>query len=163
MLPDHPAQDRNAATKWTTILIIAGAAIFILGLVVSAILDPRIRVLHTLQALPYFVIAALAVKNSPWGLGAGTGIAAFWNFLWLHQVSQTASWTDPSLLMSLLPAGGHFAIIAGCVAAFVRTRPGIPHWMRFGSGVVISVAYLVAIIVAAGPQYIGLLRQAFGM
>ena len=163
MLPDHPPQGRDAAMQWTTILIIAGAGMFILGLVVSAILDPRIRVLHTLQVLPYFVIAALAVKNSPWVLGAGTGIAVFWNYLWLHQVSQIASWTDPSLLMTLLPAGGHFAIITGCVAAFLRTRPGIPHWMRFSSGGMISVAYLVAIVVAAGPQYIGLLRQAFGV
>jgi hypothetical protein len=163
MLPDHCAQDRNAPAKWTTILIIAGAGIFILGLVVSAILDPRIRVLHTLQALPYFIIAALAVKNSPWGLGAGTAIAVFWNYLWLHQVSHTANWTDPSLLMTLLPAGGHFAIITGCVVAFLRTRPGIRQWIRFSSGGVISVAYLVAIVEAAGPQYIGLLKQAFGV
>jgi hypothetical protein len=131
-------------------------------LVVSAILDPRIRVLHALQALPYLIIAALAVRNSPWCLGAGTGIAVFWNYLWLRQVSQTANWADPSLSMTLLPACGHFAMITGCVAAFLRTRPGIPHWLRFSSGGVISVAYLVAIVVAAGPQYIGLLRQAFG-
>jgi hypothetical protein len=35
--------------------------------------------------------------------------------------------------------------------------------MRFVFGGAISVAYLVAIVVAAGPQYIGLLRQAFGV
>jgi hypothetical protein len=163
MLPDPPAPGRDAALRWTTILIIAGAGIFILGLAVSAILDPRIRVLHTLQVLPYFVIPVLAGKNSPWGLGAGTGIAVFWNYLWLHQVSKTPSWTDPSLLMTLLPAGGHFAIITGCVVAFLRTRPGIRHCIRFSSGGVISVAYLVAIVVIAGPQYIGLLKQAFGL
>jgi hypothetical protein len=163
MLPDHPAQDCATPAKWTTILIIAGAGIFVLGLVVSAILDPRIRVLHTLQALPYFIIAALAVKKSPWGLGAGTGIAAFWNYLWLHQVMRPANWSDPSLFMTLLPAGGHFAIMTGCVAAFLRKGPGVPLWMRFGCGGVIGVAYLVAIVVATGPQYIGLLRQAFGL
>jgi hypothetical protein len=163
MLPDHPAQNRDGPAKWTTILIIGGAGTFILGLVVSAVLDPRIRVLHTLQSLPYFIIAALAVKNSPWVLGAGTGIAVFWNYLWIHQVLQTADWTDPSLLMTLLPAGGHFAIITGCVAAFLRARPGIPHWMRFSSGGLFSVAYLVAIVVATGPQYIELLKKAFGL
>src|SRR5690348_7345062 len=114
MPSNHPAQDRGGPAKWTTVLIITGAGIFILGLLVSAVLDPRIRVLHTLQALPYFVIAALAVKDSPCGLGAGTGIAGFWNYLWLHRASRTASWTDPGLLMTLLPAGGHFAIIVGC-------------------------------------------------
>jgi hypothetical protein len=163
MLPDPPERNPDAPAKWTAILIIAGAGIFILGLVVSAVLEPRIRILHTLQTLPYFVVAALAVKNSTWGQGAGAGIAVFWNYLWLYQVLQTANWTDPSLLMTLLPAGGHFALIIGCVAAFLRTRPGIPHWMRFSAGGVISVAYLVAIVVATGPQYISLLRQAFGM
>jgi hypothetical protein len=163
VLPDHRAPGRDAPSRWTTILIIAGADIFILGLVVSAILDPRIRVLHTLQVLAYFVIAELAVKSGPWGLGVGMGIAVFWNDLWRHQVSKTACCTDPSLLMSLLLAGGHFAIITGCVVAFLRTRPGIRHWMRFSSGGVIAVAYLVAIVVAAGPQYIGLLKQAFGV
>jgi hypothetical protein len=163
MFPDQPAQDRDSPATWTTIAVIAGAGVFVLGLVASAILEPRIRVLHTLQAIPYFIIAALAAKNSPWGLGAGTGIAVFWNYLWLHQVWQIANWTDPGLLMTLLPAAGHFAIISGCVAAFVRARPGIPHWTRFIGGGVISVAYLVAIVVATGPQYIGLLRQAFGI
>jgi hypothetical protein len=163
MLPDHCAQDRAAPAKWTTVLIIGGAGIFILGLIVSAVLDPRIRVLHTLQALPYLVVAALAAKNNPWLQGAGAGIAVFWNYLWLTQVLQPANWTDPSLLMTLLPACGHFALIAGCVAAFIRTRPGIPHWMRFSAGGVISVMYLVVIVVATGPQYIGLLRQAFGV
>jgi hypothetical protein len=35
--------------------------------------------------------------------------------------------------------------------------------MRFIVGGVISVAYLVAIVVATGPQYIGLLKQVFGL
>ncbi len=129
----------------------------------SAVLDPRIRVLHVLQALPYVVVAWLAVKNSPWGFGAGAGIAAFWNYLWLRQILQPANWTDPSLWITLLPACGHFALITGCVAAFLRTRPRMPHWIRFGSGGVVSVAYLVAIVVATGPQYIGLLRESFGL
>jgi hypothetical protein len=163
MTPDHPAQHGDAPARWTTILIFSGAGISILGLIVSAVLDPHIRVLHALQALPYFAVACLAVKNSPWVLGAGAGIATFWNYLWLHQILRTASWTDPSLLMTLLPAGGHIALITGCVAAFLRTSPRIPHWMRFGTGAVVSVAYLVVIVVATGPQFIGLLRQAFGL
>ena len=163
MVPDRSAQNRHAPAKWTTILIIGGAATFILGLVVSAVLDPHIRVLHTLQALPYFVVAAHAVKNNPWIQGVGTGISVFWNYLWVHQVAQPANWTDPGLLITLLPACGHFALITGSVAAFLRTRPGAPHWLRFSCGGVISVVYLVAIVVTAGPQYIGLLRQAFGV
>lgn len=67
------------------------------------------------------------------------------------------------MLITLLPAGGHFALIVGSVAAFVRTKPGLPHWARFVGGGVISVAYLVAIIVATGPQYIGLLRRVFSL
>jgi hypothetical protein len=144
-------------------LIVGGAAAFVLGLVVSAVLDPRIRVLHALQALPYFVAAALAVRNSPWGFGAGASIAAFWNYIWLHQLVQPANWTDWSLLMTPIPAGGHFALIIGCVAAFVRTRPGVLNWARFIGGGLMSIAYLVAIVMATGPQYIGLLRQVFGL
>lgn len=163
MLLNRGAQTRNVPTKWTTALIVGGAGIFVLGLLVSAVLDPRIRVLHILQALPYFVIAALAFRNSPWGFGAGASIAAFWNYIWLSQVLRPANWTDWSLLMTLLPAAGHFAIIIGSLAAFIRIRPGVRHWTRFIVGGVISVAYLVAIVVITGPQYIEMLRQAFGL
>ena len=163
MLANQARGGNDAPARWTTALIIGGAGIFVLGLLASAVLDPRIRVLHTLQALPYFVVAALARRNSPWGFGAGTSIAAFWNYIWLHQLMLPANWTDWSLLMTLLPAGGHFALIIGCVAAFVGMRPSVPHWMRFIVGGVISVAYLVTIVVITAPQYIGLLRQVFGL
>lgn len=48
-----------------------GAGLFLLALVVSAILVPDLRVLHSLQALIYVAVIVLARRNSAWGYGAG--------------------------------------------------------------------------------------------
>jgi hypothetical protein len=63
------------------VCILVGAGFFIFALVLSAVFDPRIRLLHVLQALIYVAVIALAWKRSPWGFGAGFFIAMFWNYI----------------------------------------------------------------------------------
>jgi hypothetical protein len=50
--------------QWT---IEIGAWFFILCLFISAIFDPTIRVLHTLQALIYLAVILLTRRRSAWG------------------------------------------------------------------------------------------------
>ena len=52
-------------------------------------------------------------------------------------------------------------LIAGCLAGFLRTRPGARRWGQFLAGEVLAIGYFVAIIITTGPQYIGLLKQVF--
>src|SRR5262245_18194053 len=73
---------RSAAKpRWISAFILVGSLFFIFALVLSAVFDPKIRVLHTLQALIYVAVILLTRRNSAWGFGAGCIVAAFWNYI----------------------------------------------------------------------------------
>lgn len=162
--------------RWIGVAIAVGAAVFMLALVLSAVFDPRIRLLHTLQALIYVAVIVLARRRSSWGFGAGTAVGLFWNYtnlfvtnfiaaglsqLWL--LLTTGALRRPDLLVAVIAAGGHVLLVLGCLAGFLRRRPSAREWGKFLAGGVIAVAYFVAIIVTTGPQYIPLLRRVFGI
>jgi hypothetical protein len=164
----------RALPRWIAISIWTGAGLFVLALLVSAIFDPTIRLLHTLQALIYVAVIVLARKSSPWGFGAGFTIALFWNginlfvttfiaaglhHLWISLSSGRIS--RPDLLVALIAAGGHVLLLVGCAAGFLRRRPGGGDWARFIAGGVLAVAYFAGIILTTGPQYIPLLKRVF--
>src|SRR5256885_13703081 len=62
-------------------LMIVGAALFVLALLVSAVLDPSIRWLHFLQTWIYVVSLVLAIRGNRWGYFIGISAAAFWDYL----------------------------------------------------------------------------------
>src|SRR5277367_1359131 len=76
---DYMSDGRPNGFFSTEMWIYVGAALFLVALLVSAIVDPELRVLHCLQALIYVVVIVLARRNSPWGYGAGFAIAIVWN------------------------------------------------------------------------------------
>src|SRR5688572_18961303 len=132
---------------WINLSILAGAGSFIFALVLSSVFDPRIRVLHTLQALIYIVVIVLTRRNSAWGFGAGCIIAMFWNYINLfvntffkagvQQLStllRTGQLPRSDLLIAVIAVAGHFLLILACVAGFLRTRPGIRRWGEFAAG-----------------------------
>ncbi|HSP17678.1 MAG TPA: hypothetical protein VLV78_23235 [Thermoanaerobaculia bacterium] len=166
--------ERATEARWINAVIWVGAGSFFFALVVSAIFDPTIRLLHFLQALIYVAVVFLARRKSPWGFGAGVLIAAFWNYINLFVntfiaagmrqlvgLVTTGRLRRPDLLIALVAAGGHFLLIAGCAVGFLRTRPRLPDWARFVAGGVLSIAYLVAIIATTGQQYMPLLMRVF--
>jgi hypothetical protein len=163
-----------AGGAWINASILVGAGLFIFALILSAVFDPRIRVLHALQALIYIAVIALTRNNNAWGFGAGCIISAFWNYInlfvttfikaGLQQLStllQTGQLHRPDLLIAVVAAAGHFLLIAACLAGFLRTRPDSRRWGQFIGGGVLAVSYFVAIIITTGPQYIGLLKRVF--
>ena len=127
--------------------MLIGTALFLLALAGSAILDPRLRLLHALQALIYVAILLFTRRNSPWGFGIGTIVPAAWNCmnLFLTHLMQTGT----EQLWSLLRTGhasrpvpitvavgglGHFILILACLVGFLRLRPGLHQWWRFIAG-----------------------------
>ena len=159
---------------WINASILVGAGLFMVALLVSAIFDPSIRALHVLQALIYVAVIVLTRRQSAWGFGAGCVIAAFWNYIGLFVTTFIkAGWTQlsillqtgqlqrPDLLIALVAAAGHFLLMLGCVAGFLRTRPRLARWTQFAGGGIIAIGYLVLIIITTGPQYIGVLKRAF--
>jgi hypothetical protein len=167
---------RKGAPRWIDRSILIGAGFFIFALVLSAVFDPKIRVLHTLQALIYIVVIVLTRRRSAWGYGAGFVIAALWNYINLFVTTfirngleqlllslRTAQLHRPDLILALIAAGGHFLMIVACFAGFLRTRPGLRQIAQFAGGGILAVAFFVAIIYTTGPQYIGVLKKAIGL
>jgi hypothetical protein len=160
---------------WIDASMVVGAGFFIFALVLSAVFDPRIRVLHALQVLIYVAVIILTRRGSSWGFGAGCLIAAFWNYTnlfvttfiraGLEQLAtliHTGQLQRPDLVVAVVAAVGHFLMIVACVVGFLRTGPGLRQWGQFLGGGILAVAYLVAIIFTTGPQYIGLVKRVFG-
>src|SRR5436190_23520314 len=115
---------KEVPPRWVSLSIVAGAGCFIFALLVSAIFDPTIRLLHLLQALIYVAVIALARRSSPWGFGAGFTISLFWNYINLfvttfiaagmHQLwglLSTGHLGRPDLFIALIAAGGHMLLI----------------------------------------------------
>ncbi len=151
-----------------------GAGFFMLALFLSAVFDPRIRVLHTLQALIYVAVMVLTRRQSAWGFGAGFFIAAFWNYTNLFVTTFVRNGADqlllllhtgrlrrPDLLVALVAAFGHFLMMAACAVGWARLRPGGRQMGEFVLGGVLAIGYFVLIIFATGRQYIPLIRHVF--
>jgi hypothetical protein len=171
---DTQTAPQEAYVKWVNGAIAAGAGFFLLALIPSAIFDPSIRVLHTLQALVYISVIVLTRRKKAWGYGAGFATAALWNYtnlfftsfirdgwryLWL--LLQTGRLKHPDLIVAVVAAGGHFLMIAACVAGFALLRPTPQRWLSFFAGGVLAILYFAAIIITTGLQYIPLLRRVF--
>jgi hypothetical protein len=155
----------NAGAGWPRVLIFLGVLFFLIALTLSAIVIPQLRLLHILQSLIYFAVLVLAMRNSPWGFGAGTIIAIAWNCLsifitHLFQAgleemlvfTRTGHTERPDALAVAIGGIGHFVLIVGCLVAFLRSRPRGKAWARFFGGGLIVLAYIALIIFLAGPR-----------
>ncbi len=160
--------------RWTNRAIWAGAGIFVVALFVSAVFDPTIRLLHALQSLIYVAVVVLARWNSPWGHGAGCFVSGFWNYINLFVTTfvasglqqlvlllQTGQLARPDQLIAVVAFAGHCLLFFGCLVAFLRMPRQRQVWSQFVGGGLVAIGYFVLIIIATGPQYIGLLRQVF--
>lgn len=161
-------------STWIDVGILVGAGLFMFALIVSAVFDPTIRVLHSLQLLIYVAVIVLTRRNSAWGYGAGFLISVMWNYTNLFVTTFIASGVEqlavllrtghlerPDLLVALVAGGGHFLLILCCLVGFLLTRPTARRWVEFVGGGLLAVGYFVVIIVTTGPQYIGLLHRVF--
>jgi hypothetical protein len=139
------------------------------ALLVSAAFQPSLRWLHGLQALIYVAVIALARRNNAWGFGAGAFIGVFWNFIFLR-----AAWRDigslltgsafrPDVALQLAAAMAHFLLIAACISGIWRMRRDSAAWTSALAAGAMAVGYLVVLMIILRPQYIPLLRAAFGL
>lgn len=155
----------DAPTAWIYGSIVVGALLVFAGLLLSAVFDPGLRVLHGFQALIYVAVLVLTRKNSAWGFGAAVFIATVWNcltmvvktFVWqglgqLLMLVQTGRMENPTQLIVVMAAIGHLILIIACLVAFLRLRPGIKLWGQFLGGGLIALAYFAAIIITTGPR-----------
>ena len=165
-----------ANARWVDRSILVGSLIFMSGLAISAYFGPQWRVLHVIQGSIYVVVILMTRRQSTWGFGAGALLATFWNCLVLFRSpvgtqALTAIETvlrggppDPSTLIQLLAACGHFLIIGACVAGFLRLRPTGRQWGEFVGGGVLAIGFLLVMAFTVGPPEAAVhLKQAFGL
>jgi hypothetical protein len=170
-MSDHITYKRSEETKmtgrprWIGVSISIGVGLFILALIVSAIVVPQLRLLHSFQALIYIAVIILTRRNSPWGFGAAVFIATAWNCLNLfitHLFSagagqfwsfiSTGNLTRPDTMMVFIGVIGHFVIITACLAGFFNLQPGRKQWVQFFAGGLLVLAYFALIVVTTAPH-----------
>lgn len=152
---------RHSAQLWTY----TGAILFLVALLVSAILVPELRILHSLQALIYIAVIVLARRNSPWGYGAGFAVAIVWNGMSLFvthliQTGVLAFWSSlraghvqqPLPMMVTLGGIGHFILIVAALFAVLRHNKEARKWWKFAGGGVVSVAYFALLAAFFRPH-----------
>jgi len=167
-------RSQGTSPRWIRVAILIGAGFFIFALVLSAVFDPSIRLLHALQALIYVAVIVLTRRDSAWGFGAGVIISALWNYANIFYTNffkagleqfggllHTGQLHRPDLMVAVVAAAGHFLLIVACLAGFLRLRPRAMQWGQFLAGGVLAVGYFMLIIWTTGPQYIGLMKRVF--
>jgi hypothetical protein len=145
--------------------IYIGAALFLMALLVSAIVVPELRLLHSFQALIYVAVILLARRNSPWGYGAGFAIAIIWNMMGLFvthliQSGAVAFWSSLRTghmeqlvpMMVALGGVGHFILIFATLIALLRHNAETRKYWKFAGGGLIAVAYFALIVAFAQPH-----------
>jgi hypothetical protein len=165
-----------ANAPWVDTSILVGSLIFMSGLAISAYFAPQWRVLHVLQGSIYIVVILMTRRLSAWGFGAGALLATFWNCLVLFrspvgtggikaiETVLRGGPPDPSTLIQLFAACGHFLIIGACVAGFLRLRPTGRQWGEFVGGGVLAVGFLLLMAFTVGPPEAAVnLKRAFGL
>jgi len=143
----------------TQVWIYIGAALFLLALLLSAILVPDLRILHSLQALIYIAVIVLARRNIAWGYGAGFSIAILWNAMGLFithliQTGAIAFWLllrtghSEQLVPITVALGGigHFILIFATILATSRLNAENRKWWKFAGGSALSVAYFALLV-----------------
>jgi hypothetical protein len=161
MKSDDRLAGLRSAQLWTYI----GAGVFLVALLVSAIVVPDLRILHSLQALIYIAVIVLARRNSPWGYGAGFAIAMAWNAmnLFLTHLIQTgavAFWSSLRAghvellvpMMVTLGGIGHFILIAAALFAVVCHNTEARKWLKFAGGGVVSIGYFALLVALFRPH-----------
>lgn len=158
---ERTLHESRSARLWTYM----GATLFLVALFVSALVVPQLRLLHAFQALIYIAVIILVRRNSPWGYGAGFGIAIVWNAMSLFvshliQAGAVAIWLslrtgqmhDLVPMMVALGGIGHFILIVAALFALAGHTIERGKWWKFAGGGAISVAYFALIVSFAQPH-----------
>jgi hypothetical protein len=145
--------------------IYMGAALFLVALLVSAILVPELRILHSFQALIYIAVIVLARRNSSWGYGAGFAMAVVWNGMSLFvthliQAGVVEFWSLPRtgriehLVPMVVALGGlgHFVLIFATLLAVVCHNTESRKWWKFAGGGALAIGYFALIVAFTQPR-----------
>ena len=158
-----------APTK-TDVAAAVCAGVFVVILAVAAYWDPRIRVLHVFESLPYLLAAALCLRRRTFGYALGFVGGVFW--LWtagflstfirngferLEMLFRTGAVDRPDVLIAVPAAMATAGLALCCVLGYAQ----LPNksWRDaavLGAAVLAIPAFFLGIFAAFMPQYLRL-------
>lgn len=146
------------------------ASVFVAVLALAAYWDPRIRVLHVFESLPYLLAAVLCLRRRTFGYALGFVGGVFW--LWtagflstfirngferLEMLFRTGAVDRPDVLIAVPAAMATAGLALCCVLGYAR----LPNksWRDaavLGAAVLVIPAFFLGIFAAFMPQYLRL-------
>lgn len=165
---------RNRGTAVPRTLIVAGSALFVFILWLSAYWEKDIRWLHFFQAWMYVAAVVLALRGSRWGYFIGISAAAFWNYTtvfvntffpsglrWLAASIRGGELKHPDQIISVPAWIGNLLLIVGCVWAYAKLRDKrIGDVPRLLLAFVLTTGFFAAAIAVCQPRYLPLFSRA---
>jgi hypothetical protein len=160
---------------WIDGAIAVSAAAFVAVLALAAWLDPSIRVLHAVEAVPYVVGAALCLQRRKFGsMLAGVG-GAFWlrlggflttffrnGFERLAMLLRTGSVDRVDILIAAPAAVSTGGLVLFSVLGYARRQDRSWKDLRLLLAAALLVpAFFVLIFAAFAPQYLSMFRGIY--
>ena len=154
------------------LMIVAGSALFIFVLWLSAYLEPDIRWLHFFQAWMYIVAAWLSLRGNRWGYFIGFSAAGLWDYINLFVTTFLVSglhWLAVSIgagtlqridqLVAIPGWIGNFMVIVGAILGYCRlTDRQLLDAGRLILAFALSTTFFGTVIFFCQPRYVPLFR-----
>lgn len=153
----------------------AFAGLFVIVLIISAILDKSIRVLHSIEALPYIIGPIFCLKRSKMGYAISFASGAFWfwsatfltsfvrnGFEQLYGLIRTGAVARFDILIAVPAAIGTGGMAICALTGYLRL-PGksIKDSWLFLSALVLITGFFLAIFKLLAPNYLEMFRGIF--
>jgi hypothetical protein len=152
------------------------AAAFIVVLAVSAYWDRSIVLLHIFEAVPYAIAAVLCVRQRTFGYALAAASGAFWLWIASTQTSfvrngfervemllrsgRVDRWDQFIAVPAALATGGLIVFSLG--SYLLAPKRPLRDVAAFVIAAASVTAFFSAIFATTGPQYLPLIKRAFG-
>ncbi|HET7452648.1 MAG TPA: hypothetical protein VFL12_07895 [Thermoanaerobaculia bacterium] len=150
-------------------LAVAGAAVFILVLAVSAWWEPDIRWLHLFQGAMYVATIVLVRQRNRWGYFIGIAAAGFWDWanvfatsFFSNGLQQVSRWlrtgqVRPDLLIAVPAWFSNLLVVVGCGWGYARlARKSRIDVARFAAALLLTTAFFAADMAIFQPRYLAI-------
>ena len=157
---------RPGTPEW---LAVAGAAVFILLLAVSAWWEPDIRWLHLVQSAMYAATVFLVLRKNRWGYFIGIAAAGFWDWanvfatsFFYNGLEQVSRWfrtgqARPDLLIAVPAWFSNLLVVVGCLWGYARlARKSRIDVARFAAALALTTAFFAADMAIFQPRYLAI-------
>ena len=153
-------------------VILAGTAIFIFVLWLSAYFERDIRWLHFFQAWMYVAVIWLSLRRSRWGYFIGISAAGLWAYTavfvntffrsglhWLFASIASGQLKHVDQIIAVPAWTSNVLVVIGCLWAYGRLpKKEASDLVRFGLAFVLTTGFFYCDVLICQPRYLPLFR-----